>query len=132
MAAGTIYQGEGETEFSPLHYGEQQEADRFIGRAWRRFRRGIPGLLKKFAAPLARIVAGAIPGVGVVAGPLAGSIVGALTREQQEHLEAALHEIASGEYAGHELHEAGEFGEYAGHELHEAGEFGEIASGEYA
>ncbi len=57
------------TEFSPLHYTEQ-EADPFIGGAFRRLKRLARGplgaVLKRLAPIAARDVMGAIPGVGVV------------------------------------------------------------------
>lgn len=116
-----------EEEFTPLHFGDR-EADQFIGSAFRRLKRmGVGNLLKRIAPIAARVVAGAIPGVGAIAGPAAASIVGALTREQQEQLETALHEIASGEYGG-EMQEFGEFNEFQG-------EFGvqpESVLGEYS
>lgn len=119
-----------EEEFTPLHFGDR-EADQFIGSAFRRLKRmGIGNILKRIAPIAAKVVAGAIPGVGVLAGPAAASIVGALTREQQEQLETALHEIASGEYGG-EMQEFGEFNEFQG----EFGEFGaqpESVLGEYS
>ncbi|WLB58019.1 hypothetical protein [Bradyrhizobium japonicum] len=111
-----------EEEFTPLHFGEYHEADRFIGSAFRRLKRmGIGNILKRIAPFAAKIVAGAIPGVGVLAGPAAASIVGALTREQQEQLETALHEITSGEYGG-EMQEFGESNEF------QQGEFGEFGA----
>jgi hypothetical protein len=84
---------------SPLH---EFEADPFFGKAFRRIGRLAGGLIKR-AAPLlkklapiaARIVAGAIPGVGAIAGPLAGQLVGALTQEQQHELESILHEAGA-------------------------------------
>ena len=88
-------------EMSPLHEYEW-EADPFIGKAFRRIRRFAGGLakralplLKRLAPIAAKLVAGAIPGVGVIAGPLAGKLVGALTQEQQHELEAILHEAAA-------------------------------------
>ena len=86
----TQYEYELEEEMSPLHEYEQ-EADPFFGRIRRAIgglaRRALP-LLKRLAPIAARLVAGAIPGVGAVAGPLAGKLVGALTQEQQQELEA--------------------------------------------
>ena len=96
------FQYEMANEASPLHELELElEADPFFGGALRRIRRVAGGLIKR-AAPLlkklapiaAKIVAGAIPGVGVIAGPLAGKLVGALTQEQQHELEAVLHEAS--------------------------------------
>jgi len=127
------------TEFSPLHYTEQ-EADPFFGGAFRRLKRLAQGplgaALKRLAPVAARFVAGAIPGVGAVAGPLAGKLVASLTREQQEQLEAALNEIVQGELGQEsqelgESYEAGEFGEtqeteWEIGEIGEAGEFGEL------
>jgi hypothetical protein len=52
-------------------------------------------LLKRLAPIAAKLVAGAIPGVGVIAGPLAGKLVGALTQEQQHELESILHEATA-------------------------------------
>jgi hypothetical protein len=126
------------TEFSPLHYTEQ-EADPFFGSAFRRLKRFAKGplgaALKRLAPVAARFVVGAIPGVGAVAGPLAGKLVASLTREQQEQLEAALNEIVHGELGQEsqelgESYEAGEFGEtqeseWETGEINEAGEFGE-------
>lgn len=113
------------TEFSPLHYTEQ-EADPFLGGAFRRLKklaRGPLGAALKRLAPIAaRFVVGAIPGVGAVAGPLAGKLVASLTREQQEQLEAALNEIVHGEL-GQESQELGE--------SFETGEFGEIHESEW-
>lgn len=89
-------------EASPLHEFELElEADPFFGKAFRRIRRVAGGLIKR-AAPLlkrlapiaARIVAGAIPGVGVIAGPLAGKLASVLTQEQQHELESVLHEAS--------------------------------------
>ena len=97
----TQYEYELEEEMSPLHEYEQ-EADPFFGRIRRAIgglaRRALP-LLKRLAPIAARLVAGAIPGVGAVAGPLAGKLVGALTQEQQQELEAVLHEAT----AAHEM-----------------------------
>jgi len=113
-----------ESEFSPLHYTEQ-EADPFFGGAFRRLKRlargRLGGILKRLAPIAARFVVGAIPGVGAVAGPLAGKLVAQLTREQQEHLEAALNEIVHGEL-GQEIPELGE--------SYETGEFGEAQEAE--
>lgn len=127
MSAETMYETQG--EFSPLHERADPEFGRFLKRAFRR--------LAPFAA---RLVAGAIPGIGGIAGPLAGNLVRSLTREQQEQLEAALHEVTSGglgaqeaygEFGTHEFHEfgmhEGEFspetmlGEQSGESLHELG-----------
>jgi hypothetical protein len=89
-------------EGSPLHEFEfELEADPFFGKALSRIRR-IAGplikrmgpILKRLAPIAAKIVAGAIPGVGVVAGPLAGKLVSALTQEQQHELESILHEAS--------------------------------------
>ena len=89
-------------EASPLHEFELEfEADPFFGKAFRRLRSVAGGLIKR-AAPLlkrlapmaAKIVAGAIPGVGVVAGPLAGKLATVLTQEQQHELESVLHEAS--------------------------------------
>lgn len=104
-------------EFNPLH-----EADPFIGGLARRVRRlarsPLGSMLKRLAPVAARLVAGAIPGVGVIAGPAAAALASALTREQQEQLESALHEISSaqgemiGETFGETLGEGnGEFGQ---------------------
>jgi hypothetical protein len=126
------------TEFSPLHYTEQ-EADPFIGGAFRRLKRLARGplgaALKRLAPIAARAVVGAIPGVGAVAGPLAGKLVASLTREQQEQLEAALNEIVHGELGQEsqvlgESYEIGEYGEaqeaeWETGETLEAGEYGE-------
>jgi hypothetical protein len=113
------------TEFSPLHYTEQ-EADPFIGGAFRRLKRLARGplgaALKRLAPIAARAVVGAIPGVGAVAGPLAGRLVASLTREQQEQLEAGLNEIVHGEL-GQEISE--QLGETYG-----TGEYGEVLEGE--
>src|SRR5262249_50185442 len=94
-------QYEYEWEMSPLHEYEL-EADRFFGRAFKRLGRFAKGLarraaplLKRLAPIAARVVAGAIPGVGAIAGPLAGRLVGALTQEQQQELEAVLHEAGA-------------------------------------
>lgn len=89
-------------ESSPLHELELElEADPFFGKAFKRLRRVAGGLisraaplLKKLAPVAARIVAGAIPGVGAIAGPLAGKLATALTQEQQQELEAVLHEAS--------------------------------------
>jgi len=100
MAAQFQYEMAHET--SPLHEFELEfEADPFFGKALRRIRRVAGGLISR-AAPLlkrlapiaAKIVAGAIPGVGVIAGPLAGKLVVALTQEQQHELESVLHEAS--------------------------------------
>ena len=88
-------------DMSPLHE-QTWEADPFLGKAFKRLgrvaktlaSRAAP-LLKKLAPMAARLVVGAIPGVGAVAGPLAGKLVSALTQEQQQELEAILHEAAS-------------------------------------
>ena len=97
----TQYEYELEEEMSPLHEYEQ-EADPFFERIRRAIgglaRRALP-LLKRLAPIAARLVTGAIPGVGAVAGPLAGKLVGALTQEQQQELEAVLHEAT----AAHEM-----------------------------
>jgi len=110
-------------EMSPLHE-RSWEADPFFGKAFKRIGRIAGGLakralpiLKKLAPIAARVVAGAIPGVGAIAGPLAGKLVGALTQEQQEELEAILHEASSYEAGQMEgVYEAGGLG-------HESWEF---------
>ncbi|MBI0539369.1 hypothetical protein D9599_27990 [Roseomonas sp. KE2513] len=89
-------------EFSPLHERPDPEFGRFLKRAF-----------KTLAPMAARLVVGAIPGVGAVAGPIAGNLVRSLTREQQEQLEAALHELGSGA-SGEAFGEFGEFGEQEG------------------
>jgi len=93
------YEYEFEEELTPLHeYEFESEADPFFGRIKRGLRslarRALP-MLKRLAPIAARIVAGAIPGVGAIAGPLAGKLAGALTQEQQQELEATLHEACS-------------------------------------
>jgi hypothetical protein len=92
------YEWELEEEMSPLHE-HALEADPFFGALKKRLGRVAKGIvkmaapaLKRLAPMAARLVAGAIPGVGAITGPLAGRLVGALTREQQEQLESALHE----------------------------------------
>ena len=112
-------------EGSPLHEFEF-EADPFFGKAFSRIRR-IAGPLIKRAAPFlkklapiaAKIVAGAIPGVGVVAGPLAGKLVSALTQEQQHELESILHEASlphpEFEMASHEAEFEGYNPEFQGY-----------------
>jgi len=123
MPAESVY--ELENEFSPLHYSDR-EADPFFG-GLRRFRLG--GILKRLAAPLATVAATALG--GPAAGALAGKVVGALTREQQEQLEAALHELSmgNGEAAYGEFEsEYGEFENEFG-EMHEA-TFGEMLESE--
>jgi len=114
----TQYEYELEGEMTPLHEWEM-EADPFFGK----IRRAIGGLakralpmLKRLAPMAARIVAGAIPGVGAVAGPLAGRLASALTSEQQEHLEAVLQEAATAQL------EAGQH-EFEQPELEGEGEF---------
>lgn len=86
-------------EMSPLH---EWEADPFFGKAFKKLgglAKRLGPLVKKFAPLAAKLVAGAIPGVGMIAGPLAGKLVGALTQEQQQEMEAILHEAASPEAA---------------------------------
>ena len=117
-------------EFTPLHEGPDQFISRrFLRRAF------------KFIAPLAaRAVLGAIPGIGPVAAMVGGQLVSRLTREQQEHMETALHELASGEMGMHEFgaHEYGahEFGahEFGAHEMGGMHEFGhgETVLGEHS
>lgn len=116
------YELEWGNETSPLHEFEW-EADPFIGKAFRRIRRVAGGLIKRAApflkklAPIAaRLVAGAIPGVGAIAGPLAGQLVGALTQEQQHELENILHEAGA-------AHEIGAQHEMEGYHPEFAGEF---------
>ncbi|MFC0389080.1 hypothetical protein [Muricoccus vinaceus] len=104
MSTGTMYELQG--EFSPLHERPDPEFGRFLKRAF------------KTVAPFAaRMVVGAIPGVGAIAGPIAGNLVRSLTREQQEQLEAALHELGSGA-SGEAYGEFGaqEFGEFGAQE----------------
>jgi hypothetical protein len=84
----TQYEYQFEEELSPLHEGE---ADQFFGRIIKK----VTPLLKRIAPMAARIVAGAVPGVGVVAGPLAGRLVSVLTKEQQQQLESLLQESVS-------------------------------------
>lgn len=107
MSAESMYEYQG--EMTPLHERADPEFGRFLRRA-----------LRTIAPIAARVVAGAIPGVGGIAGPLAANLVRSLTREQQEQLEAALNELASGSAGG-----SGEFGS------HEFMEFG-MGEGELA
>jgi hypothetical protein len=93
------YEYEFEQEYSPLHEGEME--DPFIGKAFKKLG-GFKGLLsraapilKKLAPIAARFVAGAIPGLGAIAGPLAANLVGRLTQEQQQELEAVLAEAGA-------------------------------------
>ena len=90
------YEYEFEEEFSPLHEYEM-EADPFLGKAFKSIgsiaKRAAP-LLKKIAPIAARVVAGAIPGVGGIVGPLAGKLTSALTQGQQQELEAILSEAS--------------------------------------
>lgn len=122
------YEYELEEGLSPLHeYEFEYEADPFFGKLVRGLRalarRALP-MLKRLAPMAARIVAGAIPGVGAVAGPLAGKLATALTQEQQQELESVLHEASalhseSGlhEYEGAHPEYEGAHGEYEG--MHE-------------
>jgi hypothetical protein len=114
----TQYEYELEGEMTPLHEWEM-EADPFFGKIGKALgglaKRALPAL-KKLAPLAARTVFGAIPGVGAVAGPLAGKLASALTREQQEQLEAVLQEAATAqleasqyEFGQHEFEGEGEF-----------------------
>src|SRR5260370_25592799 len=89
------YEYELEEELSPLHEYEFEGADPFFGGLKRRLRslarRALP-MLKRLAPIAARIVGGAIPGVGALTGPLAGQLASVLTQEQQHELQSALHE----------------------------------------
>jgi hypothetical protein len=128
MAGQYTYELEG--EYTPLHEFES-EADPFFGRIARGLRglvRRVAPLLRRLAPIAARIVGGAIPGVGAIAGPLAGQLASALTREQQQQLEAILHEATI-------AHESGEFTqefEGEGESFHPEGEREGEGEGLYA
>jgi len=101
------YEYELEEELTPLHeYEFESEADPFFGGLKRRLRKLAGSALKRLAPMAARLVAGAIPGVGVIAGPLAAKLASALTQEQQQELEATLNEAMQPESAMHSEYEA--------------------------
>jgi hypothetical protein len=95
----THYEYETEEEVTPLHEYEE-EADPFSGGIRRAMRGLTRRAFQKFAPLAARLVAGAVPGVGAVAGPASSRLVGALTQEQQQELEAVLHEATTAHEAG--------------------------------
>lgn len=115
MAAHYEYEFEG--EYSPLHEGDPE---------WFKKMGGFKGLLsraapilKKLAPIAAKFVAGAIPGVGAIAGPLAGKLVGRLTQQQQQELEAVLAEAGAFQPHGESYYQQAEspYQEWSNHEF---------------
>ena len=83
--------GEWEYEASPysnpeLEYEEELEADLFFKRFRRaigRVARSVAPIARRLAPGAARALVSMIPGVGMIAGPLAGKLVGSLVREAE-------------------------------------------------
>jgi hypothetical protein len=70
-----------EAHYSSPELEWEDEADPFFGKALRRIGRGLGGLAKRFAPSIVRSLVGMIPGVGAIAGPLAGQLTSSLLRE---------------------------------------------------
>ncbi len=118
--------GEGESEAEAIHalnaiLGEDEghqyntaemeyEVDPFIGKAFRRIKRFAKGF-KRFLPGIIGKLAGAIPGVGIIAGPLAGKLAGALIREAEMEVEGMERQFVNmlgqtGELEHPQVHEA--------------------------
>ena len=110
---------EDEWESNESHYSNpewEDEADPFFGKAFKMLGkiakpllRAAAPLAKKLAPMAAQTLAGMIPGVGGIAGPLAGKLVGALVREGEAeaaaleaHLLSPEAVMESGSAAAHE------------------------------
>jgi hypothetical protein len=102
-----------EFEDETSHYSTPEmeyEADRFIGKAFRKIKRFAKGF-KRFLPGIIGKIAGAIPGVGIIAGPLAGKLASTLIREaEMEVAEMENHFVnmlaQTGEVEHPEVHEA--------------------------
>src|SRR5947209_18337275 len=82
-----------------------------IGRFIKRAAKVVAPIAKRLAPIAAKALIGAIPGVGAVAGPLAGKLVGTLLREAELEVSHMEHQFVNeltheGETAHPEVHEA--------------------------
>ncbi|MEA5552818.1 hypothetical protein VB713_17890 [Anabaena cylindrica UHCC 0172] len=77
------YSNLGMTEEGEYFWKGLRKFGKRLGKGFRKFGKLALPLAKKLAAPAAKALVGMIPGVGAVAAPLAGKLVGSLVREAE-------------------------------------------------